>query len=249
MKSIKIFTPILIMLIFLGSCTIQRNKLFKIPRGSEFAFDTLPKPPYPDYKIAVDDRITFNVMANNGEKLFLGNGQNSLGTGDFTVRKDGKTYIPLIGDLYLLGLTVNQCEELLTKEFSKYINDPYIKLSISNSRVIVFKGQNSALIIPLVNAKTTLLEVIALSGGMPDRGDARNLKLIRTVKGKREIYRLDLSTVDKLELGEMLVQANDYIFIDERINLPNEVIKEVVPYISLFTLMISSFSIIKIYSK
>ena len=250
MKFISYNIVLLLILFTINSCSIQRNKLFKIPKGSDFVFDTLPSAPYPDYKIAVDDRITFSVMANNGEKLFLGNSQNSLGTGDFTIRKDGKTYIPLLGDVTLLGLTVKDCEELLIKEFSKYINDPYIKLTISNSRVIVFKGNGStASIIPLNNAKTTLLEIIAQSGGIPERGSADNIRIVRTENNKRKVYVIDLSTIDKLELGEMLVQANDYIFIEERINIPLELTKEYTPYLALITTAISTYTFFKIFSK
>lgn len=250
MKFIGYLILLVLFLFSLDSCSLQRNKLFKIPKGSDFTFDTLPAAPYPDYKIAIDDKITFSVMANNGEKLFLGNSQNSLGTGDFTVRKDGKTYIPLLGDITLLDLTVKECEELLTKEFSKYINDPYIKLTISNSRVVVFKGNgNKASIITLNNAKTTLLEVIALAGGIPERGSADNIRIVRTDNNKRKVYVIDLSTIDKLELGEMLVQANDYIFIEERVNIPLEITKEYTPYLSLITTAISTYTFFKIFSK
>jgi polysaccharide export outer membrane protein len=242
-------TLFVLFLIGISSCTLQRNRLFKIPKGTDFVFDTLPSPPYPDYKIAVDDRISFNVMANNGEKLFLGGGQNSLGSGDFTIRKDGFTYIPLIGDLKLQGLTVKQCEDLLQTEFSKYINDPYIKISVSNSRVIVFKGSSSASIIPINNAKTSLLEVIASGGGIPDRGNSSKIKIVRTVNGKRKIYNIDLSTIDKLENGEMIVQANDYIFIEERIIIPQEMMKEISPYLSVISMLVTSFSFIKLLNK
>jgi len=248
----KLIYPLILLILIISSqsCSLQRNKLFKIPKGSDFKFDSLARAPYPDYKIAVDDKISFNVLANNGEKLFLGNNQNSLGTGDFTIRKDGKTYIPLIGDLELQGLTVKECEELLTKEFSKYINDPYIKLTISNSRVIVFKGNGSkASIIQLNNAKTTLLEVIAMSGGIPERGSADNIRIVRTENNKRKVYIIDLSTIDKLETGEMLVQANDYIFIEERINIPLELTKEYTPYLSLITTAVSTYTFFKIFSK
>jgi polysaccharide biosynthesis/export protein len=232
-----------------NSCGFQRYKLFKIPKGVDFVYDSLPALPYPDYKIAIDDRITFSVQANNGEKLFLG-GQNTLGSGDFTIRKDGYTYIPLLGDIYLLGMTVKQCENLLIKELSKYINDPYIKLTVSNSRVIVFKGSGStASIIPLNNAKTTLLEVIAMSGGVPDRGNSSNIKIVRTIEGKRKVFLVDLSTIDKLDVGEMLVQANDYIFIEERPNYPLEITKEITPYLTLLSFTISTYSLYKIFTK
>lgn len=248
-KFIRYFFLLSLVVHLMFSCAIERNKLFKIPRGEEFAFDTLPKPPYADYKIAVDDRIIFNVQANNGEKLFLG-GQSTLGSGDFTIRKDGYTYIPLLGDVYLLGKTLKECEETLTKELSRYINDPYIKLTVSNSRAIVFKGNGStANIIPLNNAKTTLLEVIAISGGIPKRAKSNNIKLVRIENGKRKIYVIDLSTIDKLSEGEMLVQANDYIFIEEKPFYPVEIMRELTPYLSVLTLTLSTYSTYKIFFK
>jgi hypothetical protein len=63
------------------------------------------------------------------------------------------------------------------------------------------------------------------------------------------VYIVDLSTIDKLELGEMLVQANDYIFIEERINIPLELTKEYTPYLALITTAISTYTFFKIFSK
>lgn len=251
---IKIFRYIFILgliVLLTISCSIQRNKLFKIPKGEEYTFDTLPEPPYPDYKIAIDDKITFSVQANNGEKLFLGGqNQNSLGTGDFVIRKDGFTYIPLLGEVNLLGKTVKECENILTKELSKYINDPYIKLTVSNSRVILFKGNgSSASIIQLNNAKTTLLEVIAQSGGISERAKSKNIKIVRTVNGVRKIFIVDLSTIDKISTGEMIVQANDYIFIEDVPNYPVEIMKEITPYLTVLSFTVSTFSLYKIIFK
>jgi hypothetical protein len=89
-KFIKYVVLFVLIITSLNSCWIQRNKLFKIPKGSDFTYDTLPSAPYPDYKIAVDDKISFSILANNGEKIFLG-GQSALGSGEFTVKSDGFT--------------------------------------------------------------------------------------------------------------------------------------------------------------
>ncbi len=233
----------------ISSCFSPRNKMFKIPKGSDFVFDTMPSPPYDDYKLAVDDRISFTVVSNNGERIFSG-GASSGGAGEFTVRKDGFTYIPLLGDVKLEGISVKQCEDLLAKEFSKYINDPYIKLTVSNSRVIVISGNGGAAkIIPINNAKTTLLEVITSAGGIPERAFANNIKLMRTINGKRKVFLIDLSTIDKLETAEMLVQANDYIFIEENPIFAQDFFKEITPYLSLFTVTLSTLTIFKTITK
>jgi protein involved in polysaccharide export with SLBB domain len=236
-------------ILIISSCAVRKNQLFKIPKGTEFAFDTIPTPPYPDYKIAVDDHITFTVLTNNGESIFIGRGQ-SFGQGEFIVRSDGKTYIPLLGDMYLLGMTVKECEEFLKEKFSKYINDPYIKLNISNSRVVIFKGDGStASIFNITNAKTTVLEVIASTGGIPFGAKSNNIKIIRNVNGKIKIFKIDLSTIDKIEQGNMLVQANDYILIETAINYPVEILREFTPYLTPITFLISTITIFKTITK
>jgi hypothetical protein len=60
------YNIVLLLIFIINSCSIQRNKLFKIPKGIDFTYDTLPSAPYPDYKIAVDDKISFSILANNG---------------------------------------------------------------------------------------------------------------------------------------------------------------------------------------
>ena len=59
-KLLQNIVLILSLVCLLNSCGLQQYKLFKIPKGVDFAYDTLPNPPYPDYKIAVDDKITWN---------------------------------------------------------------------------------------------------------------------------------------------------------------------------------------------
>ena len=58
------------------------------------------------------------------------------------------------------------------------------------------------------------MEVIALAGGIAERGRADKVKLMRNVGGKRIVYVLNLSTIEGLKYADMIVQANDYIYIN-----------------------------------
>jgi polysaccharide export outer membrane protein len=206
-----------------------------------------------DYKIAVGDKINFSILTNNGESMFLkqtNSGSGQFGEGEITVKYDSTGYLPLIGNLKLVGLTTSQLEEILKREFSKYINDPYVKLAVSNSRIVLFKGYgSSASIIPLNNNKTTILEVIAMAGGIPERGDARKIKLVRFVNGVRKIYIIDLSTIDKIANGDMLVQSNDYIYIETSVNYVLEFTREFQQFLAPLSVLISSVTLYKTYIK
>jgi len=253
-NSILKFSFLFSLLTFVSSCAVQKSRIFKIPRGTEYAFDTLTPQTNKEYKIAVGDKIGFSVLTNNGERMFLtpsaGGNSGEYGKGEITVKQDSTAFLPLIGNIHLVGLTSTEAEEVFKREFSKFINDPYVRLSVSNARIVLFKGVGStASIIPIPNNKTTILEVIAMSGGIPERGDAKTIKLVRKENGIRKIYLIDLSTIDKIENGDMLVQSNDYIYIESNINYVQELTKEFQQILTPISVIVTSITLYKTFVK
>jgi polysaccharide export outer membrane protein len=155
---------------------------------------------------------------------------------DYLVRQDGTSEIPLIGSYKVSGLTVIQLEDTLTSILSKTYKDPFVQIRVTNQRVIVFPGRGSAQVVYLNNVNTSLLEVIALSGGISNDGRSNSIKLMRKkMNGKREIYKIDLSTIQGLKQAEMIVQSNDYIYVDYKPRYASAILQEVGPWLSLVT--------------
>ncbi|MFM7668396.1 MAG: SLBB domain-containing protein, partial [Bacteroidota bacterium] len=116
--------------------------------------------------------------------------------------------------------------------------------SLSNQRVIVFPGRGQAVVITLQNINTTLLEVIAMAGGITNDGLANSIKIMRRNKnGKRSIFKIDLSTIDGIKQAEMIVQSNDYIYIDYKPRIASGILTELAPWISLFSTSLTLFAI------
>ena len=110
---------------------------------------------------------------------------------------------------------------------------------MTNQRVIVFPGNGSdARVVQLTNPNTTLLEAIALAGGIADRGKANTVKLMRIENGERIVYVMDLSVIEGLKFTDMIVQANDYIYVEPAPELGKEVIEKIIPVTSLITTFI-----------
>jgi polysaccharide export outer membrane protein len=95
----------------------------------------------------------------------------------------------------MAGLTVRQAELMLEEKYTKYYKAPFVLLTVSNRRVVVFPGGGGdAKIIPLENNNTTLLEALANAGGIAKRGDAHRVKLFRRQPdGTRKVFQFDLS--------------------------------------------------------
>ncbi len=240
----------------LNSCAnINSNVMFKIPKGENFQYDSIPMKPTEDYVIGPGDRFTFFFSTNNGERIVSGmsgvngtdgqifNRNNQQFLQDYQVRRDGTAELPVIGIIKVQGFTTIQLEDILTELLSKNYINPFVQIRLSNQRIIIFPGRGQAQVVNLNNVNTTLLEVIALAGGLSEDARANSIKLIRKNKNKREIYKIDLSTIQGLKQAEMIVQSNDYIYVDVKPRIASSVLTEITPWVSILTSALLLFTL------
>lgn len=249
----KYFFVVSITLILCACANINSNIMFKIPKGENFTFDSIPLKPTEDYVIGPGDRFTFNFSTNNGERVLSSmtginnadsyNNKNNQLIQDYLVRRDGTAELPVIGLLKVQGYTTIQLEDTLTELLSKNYIDPFVQIKLSNQRIIIFPGRGEAKVVYLSNVNTTLLEVIALAGGLSEDARANSIKLIRKNKNKREIYKIDLSTIQGLKQAEMIVQSNDYVYVDVKPRIASSVLTEVSPWLSILTSVLLIFTL------
>lgn len=226
--------------------------MFKTPKGEFAITDSIPMSPATDYQISVDDKISFALSTNEGTKLI----ESMSGVTEYTDReKEGREYLvlksgivelPVIGEVYVAGLTIKQCEDTLEHLFSAQYRNPFVQVKVTNQRVIVFPGGGSAAkVIPLVNANTTIMEALAEAGGIADRGRAANIKLIRKENGVRKVYLIDLSTIEGLKFVDMVVQANDYIYVEPNPDVVRGVVAEIAPVLSTLSSVFIIITVIR----
>ena len=85
-----------------------------------------------------------------------------------------------------------------------------------------------------------------MAGGIRDEGRANSIKLMRkTNKGKREIYKIDLSTIDGLKNAQMIVQSNDYIYVDFKPRIASSFLTEITPWLSVMSTALLTYSIFR----
>lgn len=241
----RLFIPLIFVVgILMTGCGINSNLMFRTPKEFK-GYDSIPMSPAFEYQISADDRIELKIYTNNGSKLidFVSGGNtdgNIAGSSstslDYLVKKDGYAELPVLGDVKLSGLTIREAQDILKERYRHSMNDPFVQLRVINQRVIIFPGSGSdARVVPLLNSNTTLMEALALAGGIAERGRSKHVKVMRQTPNGREIYLIDLSTLDGLYYADMVVQANDYIYVEPVKQISKEVIQEVAPIISIIT--------------
>lgn len=241
------------LLSLLQSCGINSNVMFKVPKG-DINYDSIPLYPTEDYHISIDDKISFTLTTNKGATIidnYSGVDQTSTSNEsdyEYVVRKNGDVKLPIVGFVHIDGLTIQECEDTLINLFKSSYQEPFVQVKITNQRVIVFPGNGSdAKVIPLMNANTTLMEALAQAGGITDRGKANTIKLMRNEDGVRKVYGIDLSTIEGLKYVDMIVQANDYIYVEPTADIAKELADDVIPIVTLFTSVLLIFTVISTF--
>jgi len=250
MIRIGLFSCLILLLVgTTSSCGINSNLMFKTPKGVEEKSDSIPLRPLTEYTISRDDKFSFTLYTNGGKRIVenmagMNETQGTFVTPEYLVRANGIAELPLIGEINVAGLTVQQCEDTLAHRYAKEYQEPYVQVKLTNQRVIVFPGNGSAAkVIPLQNNNTTLMEAIALAGGIADRGRADKVKLMRNLGTTRVVYVLDLSTIDGLKYADMIVQANDYIYVEPAEQVGREAVKSAAPIVSLLSSALIIFTV------
>ena len=243
--------------LFTACSTMNSSEMFRISKKTNFTYDSIPYGALDEHKISFGDRFSFSFSTNNGEKILVGatgisnsakiNESNTTSqVQDYLVQQDGTVELPILGTIKVAGMSTRALEDQLEVSLSKDYLLPFVQIRLTNQRVTIFPGKNTAQVITLQNTNTSLIEVIALANGIRDDGRANSIKVIRKQDNKRMIYKIDLSTIEGLKYGEMLVQSNDCIYIDSNPRITREILKEIAPWLSVFS---SSLAIYAIFTK
>jgi polysaccharide biosynthesis/export protein len=140
----------------------------------------------------------------------------AMGAGSFTsftLQPDGKVYLPMVGDVELYGKTARQADSILSIKFNKFYNGSYVRTQFLNKRVIVLKG-GVGQVVPLFNENTTLIEILAQTGGVPNDIRAKNIRLIRGDLENPNVFVIDLSTIEGMKRVNLLLKPNDIVYLE-----------------------------------
>lgn len=241
----KILFIISVLFVF-SSCTIISTRILSpgqmLRTGPGFKYsEFLASDSVQEYKIAVNDQISFSLSTNNGESIIDPVGGSSGGgtSSSFNVEFDGTIRLPVIGRIKINGYTLREAEKLLEETYSKFYNNPFVQLKVTNIRIFLFTGgeNGSASVMSLANPNTTLFEALASNGGVGN-GKAYKIKLIRGDLKNPKVYLIDLSTLEGMKKANLVLQANDIIYIKPRNKVQERLMTFITPYISMVSFIL-----------
>jgi polysaccharide biosynthesis/export protein len=172
-----------------------------------------------NYIIQVNDYLSLDVFTNDGERIIdpdfkllkdlPSQTTNLRPQFNYLVNAEGKTKFPLVGLIKVDGMRLVDAESILQKEYSRFYEKPFVRLSYTNKRVFVL-GAPGGQVIPLANENMTLVEILALAKGMPNDAKAHNIRVLRG----NQTFVADLSTIEGFTKGNMLMAHGDVVYVE-----------------------------------
>jgi polysaccharide export outer membrane protein len=118
---------------------------------------------------------------------------------DVTVRPDGKISLPLLNDIDAAGITPEQLRLNLEKAAGKLMSEPNASVSVKtiNSRKVYITGNVMKPGTFPLTGEMTVLQVIALAGGLQEYADSKNIVILRKVDGREQSFKFNYKDVTK----------------------------------------------------
>lgn len=221
MSRIKV-KPLLLLVMILGLITSCASRKDLVYFQGETDLNTVYEQSTP--KIRPNDMLSIAISATDmraTEPFNQSNIYKTIRTPEteqaqnvFTVSEQGTIDFPVLGEVYVNGLTRNQAIQLFKQKLEPYIVNPGVNINFVNFKVSVIGEVNKPGTFTLPTERITVLEALALSGDLTIQGKRNNVMVIRETNGEKKTYTIDLTSKEALNSPVYYLAQNDVIYVE-----------------------------------
>ena len=206
------------LLIFSFGCGLRKKLVYFNNETEKPSFNSTGLAP----AICKGDRLEIKIAGLEPESalpfyFFLGTGSqtNNLDSppNTFIVNTDGDISVPVIGQLRVAGLHLEEAEALLRDRLKNLIKTPVVQVRIFNFMVSVIGEVRSPGYYRIPNNRITILEILAMAGDLSPNGNRREIQVWRRSTGELKSYTIDLTSTSLFNSEVFNLQQNDVVYV------------------------------------
>lgn len=203
----------LFLMLFFSSCTTTKNTSYfqNIPKDTTLN-NLVSKNLEP--KIRTGDLLGITVASLSPENTAIYNApQNAEGPLlGYEVDDQGNIEFIKLGTLHVAGMTRKELKEKLQKDLTPYLSQSVVAVSFLNRHVTMI-GAVSPMVLPMPNDRMTILDALAASGDIGDKGKTDNVLVIREKGNSKEFKRLNLTDESIFYSPYFYLQPDDIVYV------------------------------------
>jgi polysaccharide biosynthesis/export protein len=202
MKKWQIGLALIITLVFYAlGCAPRTNPMVEAQAAAAEV-----SPPDPEkYRLGPEDIIEVSVWKEPDM------------TKQLVVRPDGKVSYPLIGEVQAAGKTIKQIQEEISKRLEKFVTDASVTVILLKTQYykIFVTGKVNKPGEYLVGRPTTVLQAIAMAGGLTPYASPKSIKIVRKEGGLDQVYPFNYKDVSKglLLSQDIILSPGDVVVV------------------------------------
>ncbi len=152
----------------------------------------------------------FNVSHQNGMYTTPG----SLFLEGYTIDTNGKISLPILGEVAVKDLTVEETQRLIQSNANKYLNKSTVIVKLTSFKITVLGEVKSPGYFYVFNNQVTVLEALGLAGDLTLFANRKNIKLIRQVPTGSQVILLNLTDPKILSSEYFFLMPNDVLYVE-----------------------------------
>jgi polysaccharide export outer membrane protein len=213
------------MALLFSSCVPQKKIKYLQKQQASDTTSFNPNKRENDYKLQVKDNLYIRVFALDEKSFFFFNKQSGTGSyndfandasiylNSYNVTADGNIDFPIVGKVYVLGMTAIQIQNVLQKLIGEYLKDITVVVKTVNFKITLIGEVMRPGQFTIYKDDLNLFEAIAMGGDMSEFANRNRVALVRQVPGGSEVHYLDLTSADILSSKYYYLQPNDILYI------------------------------------
>jgi len=211
---------ILVLVIFSSCVTARQTNYLQPPgRGIPAFADTVV---FQEYRLRVGDRLFLRVISLDEDMNQLFNiGGAGMTAGNlselftYRVETDGTIYLPKIGKVPVVGLTMREARFLLIDQLKPHFRET-TRLDVEVRRAhryFTVIGEANAGRFPIDREKINIFQALAIAGDIGTFGNRSRVQILRETEHGAEILSFDIRSEDIIHSRYFYIQDNDVIYI------------------------------------
>jgi polysaccharide export outer membrane protein len=221
------FYIVIIICVFCSSCISTNDLIYLQKKDNTTLVPTITTVLSKPYRLQINDILSISIKASDtklvsifstsiGEASFS-KSQAGLYFDGFTVDDHGKIRIPVLGEINVIGYTLEEVRLTIEKQLSdEYFNKEanifvIVKLAGFQYTINGEVGNPGSKV--LFQQEVTILEAIANAGDITITGNRKTVTIIRKKSTGFEVHEIDLTNRNVLQSPYFYLQPNDYVYI------------------------------------
>ncbi len=256
---------LLVLGVFSTSCITNKDVVYLQNKGT-VANDSLQiKALAQPYRVQIDDILSINVKALDEELVQIFNPTTTNNTGNigqseqglyfngFTVDLHGNIEFPILGEINVLGYTVEEIEDrvkaLLLEKYFKETAQIFVTVKLAGLRYTTLGEIGNKGTQVLYRERVNILEAIANAGDIAQTGDRKDVLIVRQYPDGQKIHHIDLTDIAAMKSEYYYIQPNDIIMVKplkrKALGAGQTATQTITTVASIFSVIVSTYFLAK----